>query len=85
MDLIIKALTNEKGEAIGSIVTADLNKIPTPAEKIDIEIRINHFIHDSLYYGRALHVYSNYQQDIASQLVLLDVNNLPEKRVTVEI
>jgi hypothetical protein len=83
MKVTIKKLHNDKGVELGAIVSAFPEKRITPYEKTQIESKLYHYIFDEIYNSKPLHIYSEYHQDGAALVALLDINNLPSVEVTI--
>lgn len=74
----IKKIYNENGIEIGSILTSILISTSNNQEKIEIENILKQYAIDKLYPHTGVNVYSEFSKDIASIIVIKNINSLTE-------
>ena len=68
----------------GTILTINLNKLPSIEEKLLIENHLQNFVHDNVYRGEGINVYSIKNSDSVGIIAMRKSGDLPVQEMDID-
>jgi len=83
MNVTVRPILNQNGVEIGVVLTANVNYIPTPAQKNILDQQLRDYVHNIHYRGIPLSVFNHNETDTGGIVALKDINNLQQMQVVI--